>query len=139
MGLFRGLPVPPEGSSVMSEQPGLKSVPVGMSPLGQYFVGRLLMLRERLSYEQWSSFERSADVICDSFLKRMPVARQSKPLVQRQSAIHPMVEQRSVGKLMSGPKPPEAGAQRARLYISLTAGHHNSRMQLTLDDIHRRQ
>jgi hypothetical protein len=31
------------------------------------------MLRECLSYEQWSSFERSADVICDSFLKRMPV------------------------------------------------------------------
>jgi hypothetical protein len=57
----------------MSEQPGLKSVPVGMSPLGQYFVGRLLMLRECLSYEQWSSFERSADGICDSFLKRLPV------------------------------------------------------------------
>ena len=57
----------------MSEQSGLKSVPVGMSPLGQYFVERLLMLRECLSYEQWSSFERSADVICDSFLKRMPV------------------------------------------------------------------
>ena len=67
------------------------------------------------------------------------VARQSKPLVQRQSAIHPMVEQRSVGKLVSSPKPPEAGAQRARLYTSLTAGHHNSRMQLTLDDTHSRQ
>jgi hypothetical protein len=50
-----------------------------------------------------------------------------------------MVEQRSVGKLVSSPKPPEAGAQRARFYTSLTAGHHNSRMQLTLDDIHRRQ
>ena len=37
------------------------------------------------------------------------------------------------------PKPPEAGAQRARLYTSLTAGHHNSRMQLTLDDTHSRQ
>ena len=70
---------------------------------------------------------------------REGVARQSKPLVQRQSGIHPMVEQRSVGKLVSSPKPPEAGAQRARLYTSLTAGHHNSRMQLTLDDIHRRQ
>src|SRR3954469_13636672 len=67
------------------------------------------------------------------------VARQSKLLVQRQSAIHPMVEQRSVGKLVSSPKPPEAGAQRARLYTSLTAGHHNSRMQLTLDDTHSRQ
>ena len=58
----------------MSEQPGLKSVPVVMSPLGQYFVGRLLMLRERLSYEQWGGFERSADVMCDSVLKRLPVA-----------------------------------------------------------------
>ena len=69
----------------------------------------------------------------------LAVARQSKPLVQRQSTIHPMVEQRSVGKLVSSPKPPEAGAQRARLYSSLTAGHHNSRMQLTLDDTHSRQ
>jgi hypothetical protein len=45
-----------------------------------------------------------------------------------------MVEQRLVSKLVSSPKPPEAGAQRARLYTSLTAGHYNSRMQLTLDD-----
>ena len=57
----------------MSEEPKLKSVPMVISPLGQYFVGRLLMLRERLSYEQWSGFERSADVMCDSVLKRMPV------------------------------------------------------------------
>ena len=45
----------------MSEEPGLKSVPVGMRPVAQYFIGRLLMLRERLTYEQWSSFDRSAD------------------------------------------------------------------------------
>ena len=57
----------------MSEEPGLKSVPVGMRPVAQYFVGRLLMLRERLTYEQWSGFDRSADVICNSILKRMPV------------------------------------------------------------------
>jgi hypothetical protein len=50
-----------------------------------------------------------------------------------------MVEQRPVGKLVSSPQPPEAGAQRARLYTSLTAGHHNSRMQLTLEDAHSRQ
>src|SRR4051812_32920318 len=67
------------------------------------------------------------------------VARQSKPLLQRQSAIHPMVEQRSVGKLVSSPKPPEVGAQRARLYTSLITGHHNSRMQLTLEEAHSRQ
>ena len=57
----------------MSEQSGLKSVRVGMSPLGQYFVERLLILRERLTYDQWSSFDRSADVICNSILKQMPV------------------------------------------------------------------
>jgi hypothetical protein len=69
---------------------------------------------------------------------RTGVARQSKPLVQRQSGIHPMVEQRPVGKLVSSPKPPEAGARRVRLYTSMTAGHHNSRMQLTLEDAHSR-
>jgi hypothetical protein len=57
----------------MSEQPGLKGVPVGIRPVVQYFIGRLLMLRERLTYEQWSSFDRSADVICNSLLKQMPV------------------------------------------------------------------
>jgi hypothetical protein len=31
------------------------------------------MLRERLTYEQWSSFDRSADVICNNILERMPV------------------------------------------------------------------
>jgi hypothetical protein len=31
------------------------------------------MLRERLTYEQWNSFDRSADVICNSILERMPV------------------------------------------------------------------
>jgi hypothetical protein len=57
----------------MSEQPGLKSVPVGMRPIVQYFIGRLLMLRERLSYDQWNSFDRCADVICNSMLKQMAV------------------------------------------------------------------
>jgi len=57
----------------MSEQSGLRSVPVGMRPVTQYFIGRLLMLRERLTYEQWNSFDRSADIICNSILERMPV------------------------------------------------------------------
>ena len=57
----------------MSEEPGLRSVPVAMRPIAQYFVGRQLMLGERLTYEQWSSFDRSADVICNSILERMPV------------------------------------------------------------------
>jgi hypothetical protein len=57
----------------MSEQPGLRSVPVRMRPIAQYFIGRQLMLRERLTYERWSIFDRSADVICNSLLKQMPV------------------------------------------------------------------
>ena len=57
----------------MSEPPGLRSVSVAMRPIAQYFIGRQLMLRERLTYEQWSSFDRSADVICNSLLERMPV------------------------------------------------------------------
>ena len=57
----------------MSERLGLRSVPVAMRPIAQYFVGRQLMLGERLSYEQWGGFERSADVICNSILERMPV------------------------------------------------------------------
>ena len=67
------------------------------------------------------------------------VARQSKQVIQRQSAIHPMVEQCLAGKLVSSPKPPAAGARRARLYSSLPARHHNCRMQLTMDEAHQRQ
>ncbi len=68
-----------------------------------------------------------------------PVARQSKQVIQRQSAIHPMVEQCLAGKLMSSPKPPAAGARRARLYSSLPARHHNCRMQLPMDEALQRQ
>ena len=57
----------------MSGEPSLKSVPVAMRPIAQYFVGRQLMLEERLTYERWSIFDRSADVICNSILERMPV------------------------------------------------------------------
>ena len=57
----------------MSEQSGLRSVPVGMRPVTQYFIGRQLMLGERLTYEQWRCFDRTADLICNSILERMPV------------------------------------------------------------------
>jgi hypothetical protein len=57
----------------MCEQPGPESIPVGMRPFAQYLIGHLLMLRERLTYQQWSSFERSADIICNNVLKQMPV------------------------------------------------------------------
>ena len=57
----------------MSEESDLKGVPAGMRPVVQYFIGHLLMLKERLTYEQWSTFDRSADVICNSILRRMLV------------------------------------------------------------------
>jgi hypothetical protein len=57
----------------MSEEPKLKSVPMVISPIAQYFIGHQLMLREHLTYQQWSSFDWRADVICNSLLKQMPV------------------------------------------------------------------
>ena len=57
----------------MSGEFDLKGVPAGMRPVVQYFIGRLLMLRERLTYEQWSCFDRTADLICNGILARMPV------------------------------------------------------------------
>ena len=57
----------------MSEELGLRSVPVAMRPIAQYFIGHQLMLGERLICEQWSSFDWRADVICNSILERMPV------------------------------------------------------------------
>ena len=57
----------------MSEEASLQGVPAGMRPVVQYFIGRLLMLRERLTYEQWSCFDRTADLICNGILARMPV------------------------------------------------------------------
>ena len=75
-----------------------------------------------------------------NFVRRCAnVARQSKQVTQRQSAIHPMVEQCLAGKLMSSPKPPAAEARRARLYSCLPARHHNCRMQLPMDEALQRQ
>src|SRR4051794_41750611 len=64
------------------------------------------------------------------------VARQSKPLVQRQSGIHPMVEQRPVGKLVSSPKPPEAGGPKAKAFTNFTTRHQKYPIQLTLGNTH---
>ena len=57
----------------MSEELCLRSVRVALRPIVRYFVGRQLMLGERLTDERWSIFDRSADVMCNSILERMPV------------------------------------------------------------------
>jgi hypothetical protein len=49
----------------MSEELGLRSVSVAMRPIAQYFIGHQLMLRKRPTYQQWSSFDWRADVICN--------------------------------------------------------------------------
>jgi hypothetical protein len=38
-----------------------------------YFIGSMLMLRERLTRTQWNIFESTADAICDCVLDRLPV------------------------------------------------------------------
>jgi len=39
----------------------------------QYFISRMLMLRERLTREQWNVFESTADAICDCVLNQLPI------------------------------------------------------------------
>ena len=56
----------------MSEQAKLRNVFIRLRPNEQYFIGQALMLRERLTHEQWRVFERSADAICNSILSQIP-------------------------------------------------------------------
>ncbi|WP_157619706.1 hypothetical protein [Skermanella stibiiresistens] len=57
----------------MDHGSGARRVPVAMRPAGQYLIGRLLMLGERLTRERWNSFAVGADVICACALREMPV------------------------------------------------------------------
>jgi len=63
-----------EGSGIMSERERVKlqNVTIKLRPNEQYFIGQTLMLRERLTREQWRIFERSADAICNSILGQIP-------------------------------------------------------------------
>src|SRR4051794_4469999 len=96
----------------------------------------------RLSRIAAAAQSEAPDALCQGALDTGAagiVARQSKQVTQRQSAIHPMVEQCLAGELMSSPKPPAARARRARLYSSLPARHHNCRMQLPMDEAQQSQ
>lgn len=57
----------------MNEPTEIKSVLIEMNQLEHYLVGRQLMLKERLTREQWSGYDQHADLICNSILKRLPV------------------------------------------------------------------
>ena len=56
----------------MDERSKLKLVSAKLSLSENYLVGRMLMLREKLSVQQWHVYDRSAEVICNQILSRLP-------------------------------------------------------------------
>ena len=57
----------------MSDQGRRHNVVITLRPTEQYFIGRMLMRRERLTRAQWDVFENVADAICDCVLDRLPI------------------------------------------------------------------
>ena len=57
----------------MGNQARLRPVAMNLRFHEQYFIGRMLMLRERLTRAQWDVFENVADAICDCVLDRLPI------------------------------------------------------------------
>jgi len=49
----------------MDERSNLKPVSAKLSLSENYLVGRMLMLREKLSVQQWQVYDRSAEAICN--------------------------------------------------------------------------
>ena len=58
----------------MGDQTQLRTVAIKLRLNEQYFIGRMLMLRERLTRAQWDVFAGKADTICDCVLDRLPAA-----------------------------------------------------------------
>ena len=56
----------------MDERSKLKLVSAKLSLSENYLVGRMLMLREKLSVQQWHVYDRSAEAICNQILSRLP-------------------------------------------------------------------
>ena len=56
----------------MDEHSKLRTVSVKLSLSEHYLVGRMLMLREKLSVQQWHVYDRSAEAICNQILSRLP-------------------------------------------------------------------
>ena len=56
----------------MDENSKLRTVSVKLSLSEHYLVGRMLMLREKLSTAQWQVYDRSAEAICNQILSRLP-------------------------------------------------------------------
>ena len=56
----------------MGEHSKLKTVSVKLGLSEHYLVGRMLMLREKLTLAQWQVYDRSAEAICNQILGRLP-------------------------------------------------------------------
>jgi hypothetical protein len=57
----------------MNKQPRLRDFTVKLSLSEHYIVCRMLMIRERLTREQWVAYERSAETICNQVLRQLLV------------------------------------------------------------------
>jgi hypothetical protein len=60
------------GEDIMGEHSKLKTVSVKLGLSEHYLVGRMLMLREKLTLAQWQVYDRSAEAICNQILGRLP-------------------------------------------------------------------
>jgi hypothetical protein len=56
----------------MDERSKLKTVSANLSLSERYVIGRMLMLREKLSMQQWHVYDRSAEAICNQILNCLP-------------------------------------------------------------------
>jgi len=56
----------------MNRQTRLGVIAIKLSLSEHYIVCRMLMMRERLSREQWAAYERSAETICNNLLRQVP-------------------------------------------------------------------
>jgi len=61
-----------QGRIFMGESSKLKTVSVKLGLSEHYLVGRMLMLREKLTVQQWQVYDRSAEAICNQILSRLP-------------------------------------------------------------------
>ena len=57
----------------MGDQAQMQTVAMKLRPSEHYFIGGMLMLRERLTRVQWGIFESTADAICACVLGQLPV------------------------------------------------------------------
>jgi hypothetical protein len=51
----------------------MRLIVISMSPSEHYLIGRMLMVRERLTDKQWKGCEHLADVLCSHVLRQLPI------------------------------------------------------------------